>query len=341
MAKIQVFLFLGLLLVVVIALFNILRAHASWQLSLTAQTEIIDIKLVGRTQWDIGQALVCERLPGRQKAVEGPETHENACGSQAWQALKWPDTANKQLLDLTADVGNPINVKISTQASGVVYMALRRDSGPLGFVSTDESDSVRRPLASQVNVSWRPRSEVRQVSTTVLPFAGHTKVGHDVAWSVNKMLQGGQLAVFAASEDALAGRTLAEESTLMLGDQVVLAGVRDKNGALVLPKGFVRFTTAQPDISAYKTMDVVMFAPAEGVDIERYGGGKYSFQASWWVKVKHQSTLVIALVLLTGFLTLASSLLNVLRAMPDVKRWCWGRRKKAVANAPDDDAEEG
>lgn len=62
-------------------------------------------------------------------------------------------------------------------------------------------------------------------------------------------------------------------------------------------------------------------ARAEGVKVDRYGGGNFRFEAIWWVKIKHQSTVVIAVVLLTGMLTLVSALLNIIQAAPYIARW--------------------
>lgn len=55
--------------------------------------------------------------------------------------------------------------------------------------------------------------------------------------------------------------------------------------------------------------------------VDRYGGGNFRFEANWWVKIKHQSTVVIAVVLLTGMLTLVSALLNIIQAAPYIARW--------------------
>src|SRR5690606_26718602 len=99
-------------------------------------------------------------------------------------------------------------------------------------------------------------------------------------------------------------------------------------GILVLPKGFIRFTTA-PAKEGLKLIDVVMFARAEGVHIQRFGGGEYSFRPGWWVKIKHHSAIAIAIVLLTGFLSLVSSLVNIAQALSAVRA-----RRPARPGAP-------
>jgi hypothetical protein len=200
-------------------------------------------------------------------------------------------------------------------------MSLRRVTGnnSIAQLSSASTDAGKIELPSNVNIIWSAQARTQESRAVVLPFTGDIIVGRDVASGRNRMLSAGQLSVFAASDESLAGRALAEETTLVMGDQVRLQDSHSSNGILASPKGFIRFETAFTDLPV--TMDIVAFAPAEGVSIQRFGGGEYRFTPGWWAKIKHKSTLVITVVLITGFLSVLNSLVGVLAAIPTFRGW--------------------
>ncbi|HUH87108.1 MAG TPA: hypothetical protein VL003_03545 [Pusillimonas sp.] len=315
---------LAILLFFAVALINVLRSDVPWQLHLTAQTETIEFDLITPTQWKIGFAVIC--IPEAGGAGTSPRGETSVCGGSNWQPLPVAGTALARGLELRADEHNPIKIRISSgpspssRPSGLIRMTLRREGASLGLLREIDRPVVRLP--SEMNLLWLAAPSPAQASVIVLPFYGTTKVGHDVSSGFGEMLQGGKLAVFATSDETLTGRSLAEESELALGDQVRLGAAQDNQGNLLFPKGFVRFTTSNPTHEV-KVLDVAMFARADAVEIDRYGGGNFSFQASWWVKIKHKSGVVIAVVLATGFLTLLSALFQIIQVVSTikVKRW--------------------
>lgn len=299
----------GILFLIATLLIVIIRKDVTWQLNLTARTEILNLSLVSQTQWSIDPAVLCVRV----NASSAPGGTTSICGDETLRALPPPSELSRRTLQLSPNADDSIEVDLATTAGGMVEMTLKSPNGnSLGTVNDD--DATPQALPAHLIVKWPPSPRFTAPETLVLPFAGSATVGRDVAWYVRKSLHDGRLAVFAESDEVLAGRAKTEESILILGDQVELDGIRGKEGTLMLPKGFIRFNTAAAK-DGVKLMDVVIFARAEGVRIQRYGGGEYSFKPGWWVKIKHQSTLAIAIVLLTGFLSLVSSMVNITQAL--------------------------
>ena len=312
---------LAFLLVIIFALFQVFSKEVPWQLRQTAQTEFVGIELISPTSWNVGTALIC--VPATPVDTNDASNEESVCGSSNWEPLQGLSAKQAPVLELRADESQPIRVEISSgppiasQPRWLVQMTLRRDVS-LGILRATADEVLQLP--SEMNLFWRPVESPADAVITILPFSGTTTVGHDVNSKVGEMLRSGKLAVFSASDESLTGRSLAEESALALGDSVRLGAAPERNGTVVFPKGFIRFTSLGPQ-DDIKVMDIAMFARAEGVKVDRYGGGAFSFEANWWLKVKHQSSVVIAVVLLTGILTLVSALLNIIQAIPDIARW--------------------
>src|SRR5690606_38363261 len=117
----------------------------------------------------------------------------------------------------------------------------------------------------------------------------------------------------------LAGRTVAERSELTLGDRVDIIATDRPTGT---PKGFLRLNRAAAPPEGSNVVDVVVYAPAEQATIHRFGGGDYRFEAGWWVRLKHQSGLVILLLVFTGVLSIFSSLVSIIPACRRLIDWC-------------------
>ena len=296
----------------------------AWQLNLVARTEVVRVQLMDTQSWHLSDAVVCVRADkdtARPQGVTDP-----VCGGRQWKRLQTPGDPMRRGLRLVASPDTPIDVQLEMSRSGELRMALRRVNTAQSLGSLDSRDTglTINTLGDRVNVIWPALTLEQAVAqedggVAVLPFSGSITVGRDVSWGTQKMLIAGEIAVFSASEDRLAGRTVAEQSVLMLGDRVDISASDHPMG---MPKGFLRvnrLTVSSEDASA---MDVIVYAPAEQTTIHRYGGGDYQFEASWWVRLKHQSSLVILLLMLTGLLSVLSSLINIVPGCRKVFAWC-------------------
>lgn len=301
-------------LTVFLALFFWLTTRPiSWQLSFTAKTEIAALELVADTQWDIGDGEVCVRTAANHANNEAPKN--SICGDASWKTLSPPDEKSAgRWLALRASPERPLRVTLETSPSGAVTMSLRGQEESIGRLNFHE-DSKAAKLPSRVNIIWPAIRGREPMENIILPFTGAITAGRDVSWSTRKMLTEGNLSIYAASDESLAGRALAEEAALLPGDQVVLRMIPDINESMFVPKGFLRFDAQPPYADFPKTMTVVAFALAESALIQRFGGGEYDFTPGWWVRVKHRSELVIFLVLLTGALSIASSIAGLYSAL--------------------------
>lgn len=296
----------------------------AWQLNLVARTEVVRVQMMDAQLWQLSDAIVCVRRDGETSRLQG--VTDPVCGGRQWQRLQTPGDPKRRGLRLVASPDAPIDVQLEMSRSGELRMALRRVNTAQSLGSLDSRDTglTINTLGDRINVIW-PALTLNQAvaqedgGVVVLPFSGSITVGRDVSWGTQKMLIAGEIAVFSASEDRLAGRTVAEQSVLMLGDRVDISASDRPMG---MPKGFLRVnrvTVSSEDASA---MDVIAYAPAEQTTIYRYGGGDYQFEASWWVRLKHQSSLVILLLMLTGLLSVLSSLTNILPGCRKLVEWC-------------------
>lgn len=285
----------------------------NWQLSFTGQTEVAALELVAETQWDIGSGHVCVRAAASNADIGGPDN--SICGGTHWKAL--PQSGERTAgswLALRASPEQPLRVILETSPTGAITMSLRSEGESIGRLNF-HGDGEAVNLPSRINIIWPVILERETAESVVLPFTGAVTAGRDVSWSTQRMLVEGNLSIFAASDESLAGRALAEEAALLPGDQVVLRITPDANESMFAPKGFLRFDAQPPYADFPKTMTVVAFALAESALIQRFGGGEYDFTPGWWVRVKHRSELVIFLVLLTGALSVASSIAGLYSAL--------------------------
>lgn len=303
-----------------------------WQLSLEGKSELVSIQLAGKTQWDIGTALVC--VPVQAASAENHPSGDSAlCNSRSWYPLGGKPGMQGRSLTLLGALGNEIHAVIEAHHDGSVQMSLRTNDRArhLGQLGEFDGDGLSTALPSRANIIWNASPEIHARHTTILPFTGDITIGRDVSWSSEKMLLGGKLSIFAASEESLTGRTLAEEAVLLLGDQVQLKGQAENENPPVIPKGFIRFSLfpshEQP------ALDVVAFAPAEGATIMRFGGGEYGFSPGWWARIKHKSALVITLAVVVAVLTILASLANILQFLPVAWEW-YSKRKQRKSCGP-------
>lgn len=296
----------------------------AWQLNLLARTEVARLQLMDSQFWQLSDAIVCVRTDGQRQAVQ--EVDDSLCGGRQWKRWQTEEDSLPRALDLSASNTARIDVQIETSRSGELRMALRQTevSQGLGMLVSQDSGQALGHLGSQVNLIW-PALTLEQASVredggvAVLPFTGGIMVGRDVSWSTQRMLISGEIAVFSASENHLAGRTVAEQSVLMLGDRVDITATDRPAG---IPKGFLRVNRVAAPPEQAHTMDIVAYAPAEQATIHRFGGGDYRFEAGWWVRLKHQSSLVILLLVLTGVLSMLSSLISIVPGCRQVFNWC-------------------
>ncbi|MFW8567082.1 hypothetical protein [Orrella sp. 11846] len=329
-------LFLGCLL---FALWLVFRPVA-WQLTLLAKTEVTHLDLRVSQKWLLDDAVICMRM--RQAAgVGATDTETNlwvqndkACEGRHWARLNTgvPEDGQATAIHLFATSNSPLTVHLETTRAGELLMTVRHSASDqiLGEVFDKETGKVLAVLNKDVNITW-PAISVEELSSRdelgviVLPFSGSLMVGQDISWGTQHMLLSGEIAVYSASEDHLTGRTVAEHSVLMLGDRVNFEAPDTHS---VIPKGFLRIDRLDSRFQESYLMEVVAHAPAEQVVIQRFGGGDYKFEAGWWVRLKHQSSLVIVLLILTGLLSIMSSLVSVIPACRQFFSWCRLRFKK-------------
>lgn len=305
----------------------------AWQLSLTANTEIARMKISDALSWQLKDAVICVK---ETRSPSIPQEHDPVCKGRQWHRTGEQGASGARVLRLEASPDHPIDVQIESLRSGELRMALRQSGQgrTLGTVQSLETGQIVAHLGTEVNILWPALTRHEVISqeedgSVVLPFSGAITVGRDVSWSTEKMLVSGEISVFSASDDHLAGRTIAEQSTLVLGDRVDIESLPQSFGT---PKGFLRVDRLAAATDQPNTMMVVVHAPAGQATVHRYGGGFYRFEASWWVRLKHQSSLVIVLVLLTGLLSILNSLAGIIPALPRLFGWCcsaFGRPESA------------
>jgi hypothetical protein len=152
-------------------------------------------------------------------------------------------------------------------------------------------------LGSAVNLIWNGDS----APATTFPFAGTTTLGRAVSWSDPRMLRNGKVSVYSADQSA-DQRTLVDEATLMLGDQVQLGDV----AAGIWPKGFIR-RSDQPDKGP---LQVVAFGRADSLKIARYGDSGYDFKPDYLSKLASHPGIAFWGSLLAGYIALVINLLQ-------------------------------
>ena len=261
---------------------------AEWEFSIEAQTEVAEISLPpqARTQWQVDGVVLCDRgnleLPDEFRMGSSA----SPCGSRAWRAYRVP--APEQVLEL----GGAASVTLNRLPEGGLAMSLRAaEDQTLGtFSVVGIADDV--PLGEALNLIWM---EIPAQSLT-FPFSGATTLGRAVGWSNVGMLRAGTVSIYTADESA-DKRTLVDETTLMLGDQIRLG---DASGSW--PKGFAR-VSAGDDV-----MRVVAFGRADRLRIDRYGESGYELKPGRFRKLASDPRVAFFGSLLAAYMTLILAL---------------------------------
>ncbi len=263
---------------------------AEWEFSIEVETEVAEIRLPpnARTQWQIDGVVICAR-GGLELADDfRMSPGMSPCGSRAWRAYHVP--APEQVLELDGDT----NVTLNRLPEGGLAMSLRAPEGAsLGtFSVVGVVDDIA--LGGAVNLIW---TQVPAQSLT-FPFSGSTTLGRAVGWSNVGMLRAGTVSIYTADESA-DKRTLVDETTLMLGDQIRLGDTTD-GGAW--PKGFVRISAGE------EVMHVVAFGRADRLRIDRYGESGYELKPGRFRKLASDPAVAFFGSLLAAYMTLILAL---------------------------------
>ena len=263
---------------------------AVWVFSIEVETEVaeINLPLATRTQWQVDGVVLCARGALELADEFRVDPSASPCSSRAWRAYQLP--APEQALELEGDV----NASLHRLPDGGLAMSLRAPEGTsLGrFSVVGVVDDVA--LGEAVNLIW---PEIPAQSLT-FPFSGSTTLGRAVGWSNAGMLRGGTVSIYTADESA-DKRTLVDETTLMLGDQVRLG---DADGGESLPKGFARISTADD------VMHVVAFGRADRLRIDRYGESGYELKPGRFRKLASDPSVAFFGSLLAAYMTLILAL---------------------------------
>ena len=263
---------------------------AEWEFSIEAETEVAEINLrpQARTQWQVDGVVLCAR-GGLELADEfqmSPST--SPCGSRAWRAYHVP--APEQVLELDGGA----SVVLNRLPEGGLAMSLRAPEGAsLGTFSViGVVDDIA--LGEAANLIW---TEIPAQSLT-FPFSGSTTLGRAVGWSNVGMLRAGAVSIYTADESA-DKRTLVDETTLMLGDQIRLG---DSEGGASWPKGFARIAATED------VMRVVAFGRADRLRIDRYGESGYELKPGRLRKLASDPAIAYFGSLLAAYMTLILAL---------------------------------
>ncbi len=274
---------------------------AEWEFSIEAETEVAEISLrpQSRTQWQVDGVVICTRgslaLPDDFRLSR----RQSPCGSRAWRA--WQVPAPEQVLELDGDSAATLTVR----PEGGLAMSLRASEGSslgtLSVVGVVEDIA----LGDAINLIW---TAVPSQALT-FPFSGKTTLGRAVGWSNIGMLQSGTVSIYTADESA-DKRTLVDETTLMLGDQIRLANA----------KGFAHIS-ADEDV-----MHIVAFGRAERLRIDRYGESGYEFEPGRFRKLASDPTVAFFGSLLAAYITLVLALQPFVDSeFKGFKKWIRGK----------------
>lgn len=326
----------GTLFIVTVALVSVVLWLAlrtiNWQLNVVAKTEIVRLLLAHPQSWQLHDAIVCVQI--NREVTPNVHSHQDpACAGRQWQRVSLDSDQEPWALHLEASPESPVEVQLERYPSGHVRMALRQADSPksLGHLGTEGQPHESVQIGDRVNIIWPPQSMNEanardDGAILILPFSGAITLGRDVAWGSQRMLLSGEVNVYSSSEEHMTGRAVAEHTLLTLGDRVDIGMVGDSTG---MPKGFLRIDRAAGPSSDTRLMDVVVYAAAEQATIHRYGGGHYQFEAGWWLRLKHQSGVVIAMLVATGVLSILSSLVTIAPALGYIVRWGFGPLRRS------------
>jgi hypothetical protein len=263
-----------------------LALPANWQFSVEAATQIVEVKLPAHIElrWQVDGAIVCARdelkLPQHYRLTSA----DNPCGSRAWRAWRIPDPEQVIRLD-----GDSVATMQAQPLGGFAISLRSSDERSLGGYSVigivDDVD-----IGASLNLIW-PTVPARSLT---LPFTGETTLGRAVSWSGSRMLLSGSAAVFTSDESA-DKRSMVEEATLMLGDQVRLGPPKPGSP---WAKGFVRMSDGDD------FMQVVAFGRASSLRIERFGESGYDFKPGLIRKVAADPRIAFWGSILAAYMTL-------------------------------------
>ncbi len=263
---------------------------ARWGFTVEAATEVAEVELPPETEtrWIVDGATICTRSSIALPAAYQVESRASPCGSHAWKAWHVPEP--EQVLRLNGAA----SVALQMRPEGGFAMSLRAAEGRSlgGFSVVGLVDDV--DTGSALNLVW---AEIPAEALT-LPFSGATTLGRAVSWSANRMLQGGSVVVYTADESA-DKRSMVDEATLMLGDQVRLG---EPEPGRAWPKGFIRVQHGAA------TMDVVAFGLANSLRIERFGESGYEFKPGLIRKMAADPAVPFWGSVLAAYMTLILSL---------------------------------
>ncbi|MCO6411378.1 MAG: hypothetical protein J5I92_01415 [Thiogranum sp.] len=282
----------------------------TWQYTLSASTEVagVDLPDARETTWRVDGALLCVP-PGDFTGGDKLErTASSACGR--WQVYRVAATASSELvlrlggLDGTGDPGT-IHALLEVQPDGALMLALRsgnrdRSLGKLHLVDGD-FDAV---LPAKANLVWEGDARAGHASVLVFPFQGELAAGRDVTWSYNRMLNGGRLSVYTASDKSAAKRVLVQEMDLMLGDQVRLEKTV-RGSDTVWPRGHLRYVMTKPGEERAPSLEVAGIGLADSLVVERFGASQIEFRPGFWSRFMHDRLAIVS-GLLIGLISIFS-----------------------------------
>ncbi len=261
---------------------------SEWEFGLEVETEVaqVDFQPETRTRWRIDGAILCSRtdlaLPKKYRLADS----RRSCGSRTWQG--WRIEAPEQVVEIRGGS----TALLESSESGLA-MSLRSDADSLGALSVvGLFDGVQ--AGDALNLVW----QADDLAGISFPFSGTTTLGRAVSWSDFRMLRSGTVAVYTSDESA-DQRTLVDQATLMLGDQVQLGA----NSTDIWPKGFISLAKGS------KLMQVVAFGRADSLSIERFGDSGYNFKPGYLTKLASDpwiafwgSLLLVCMTLIPGLL---------------------------------------
>lgn len=259
---------------------------AVWEFSIEAETEVAEINLrpSTRTLWQVDGAVICARSDLEVDSTFRLDGDQSPCGSRAWKGWRLP--MPEQVIELGGNATATLNLR----PEGGLAMSLRaaegKSLGTFSVVGVVEDIA----LGDAINLIW---TEIPAQSLT-FPFSGATTLGRAVGWSNVGMLSSGTVSIYTADESA-DKRTLVDETSLMLGDQVRLGDATEGES---WPKGFARVSSAD------EVMRVVAFGRADSLRIERYGESGYDLKPGRFRKLASDPAIAFLGSLLAAYMTL-------------------------------------
>jgi hypothetical protein len=289
-----------------------------WPFALRADTRHIEVDLPDSHQsvWNLDGAVICTRtaLDARQELLVSLTQDETVllCGSSRWRAYA-PAVQGSMPAEVTAVFGtdataDPGYVAARASLTGDrLQIDLRRLEGAAATLRLVASSGAPLPIADRVMLIW-PSSDG---SARVFPFAATVRVGQDVNFARTELLEGGQISVFSASDESIAGRALVQTFELTPGDRVELGSRVERDQARSYPRGFFRLDPRRAGDGAATgagTLEVIAFGAAESVRVLRLGDTGFSFEPSLWMRLSYNNRVVIWSLVIFGVLSVLAGL---------------------------------